>query len=370
MLDDAARAAVLAAYGAGPAEQAELLAYNANRFVRSPQSPPPLGERLPTFPLPPEPHLTAWTAYAEEAATRGAWPVLQERLVQLRFPIAAGMREHPDYQAATRRGVDPATLPAATGLTLRRPDLLQWRIHPSAAGPIPAILPGDRADFVTLVQALTGRNEPVAVPDSMGASMIAGLNNWDRLHLYRRAWQAEHPGENWSTELARLPKALYQDRLLLCSDGPYSGVPAAALGLDAATWRAQSLAIRLAHESAHYFTRRVFDLMQTNALDETIADFMGLTAAQGRFTAAPFLRFLGLEAFPAYREGGRLQNYRGSLSDGAFRVLCALVHAAAGRLETWAAAQPRATGPADEARLLLTLTGGTLESWAVGEGLA
>jgi hypothetical protein len=46
---------------------------------------------------------------------------------------------------------------------------------------------------------------------------------------------------------------------------------------------------------------------------------------------------LGLESFPHYREGGRLQNYRGQppLSDGAFKILQRLVKAAAKNLETF-----------------------------------
>src|SRR5947209_1512273 len=47
------------------------------------------------------------------------------------------------------------------------------------------------------------------------------------------------------------------------------------------------------------------------------------------------LRFLGLEDFPKYRSGGRLENYRGRppLSDAAFKVVAALVQAAAETLE-------------------------------------
>lgn len=80
---------------------------------------------------------------------------------------------------------------------------------------------------------------------------------------------------------------------------------------------------------------------------------------------------MGLEAFPAYREGGRLQNYRGDppLSDGAFRALQRLVKDAAenlGRLDSDPAYQPgRETE--DRATTLLALTGFRLEDLAVPE---
>ena len=47
------------------------------------------------------------------------------------------------------------------------------------------------------------------------------------------------------------------------------------------------------------------------------------------------MQFIALESFPDYREGRRLQNYRGQppLSDGAFKILQILVKDAAENLE-------------------------------------
>jgi len=63
--------------------------------------------------------------------------------------------------------------------------------------------------------------------------------------------------------------------------------------------------------------------MRNNLLDEVIADYFGITAACGRFRADWLLRFFGLESYPRYRAGGRLEHYRGDppLSDAAFLVL-------------------------------------------------
>ena len=62
---------------------------------------------------------------------------------------------------------------------------------------------------------------------------------------------------------------------------------------------------------------------------------MGITAAAGRYRSDWFPRFMGLESFPAYRGGGRLQNYRGRppLSEGAFGTLRALVRDIAENLQ-------------------------------------
>ena len=62
------------------------------------------------------------------------------------------------------------------------------------------------------------------------------------------------------------------------------------------------------------FTYRVFGSMRSHVVDELVADFVGLARGFGGYRADLALRFLGLEAFPAYRTGGRLEHYRGSLS--------------------------------------------------------
>jgi hypothetical protein len=327
----------LEALGASPAEAEELLAYNENVFD--------LGALTSEvcFPLPDERFVAFWEDVEREARTRGAFAVLRERLPQLRFPIRAGISETQAYRAATRRGVPAETLPEATGLEIARPEAIEVVIHPSPAGRIPLLIARGRAEFVALIRALTKRNEPGPVPDAQGALMVSGYNNWSRIGELRHRWEALDPvareTATWGEELQRTPRELYQDRFILLSDGPYSAVPAADLGLAEAEWREMSLVIRREHECAHYLTRRLFGSMRNNLLDELIADYAGLVAATGRFRADWFLRFVGLEEFPRYRPGGRLDLYRGKppLSDGAFRVLQALVKSAAGNLERFRA---------------------------------
>jgi hypothetical protein len=336
MSGDEFRRDVLAGFGAGGAETDELLRYGESGF----QAPP--GGLPARFPLTDEPFVSAWESYAQDAAERGVFPALRDRLVQLRFPVEAGIGATAAYRAATRQGVPPPE--GAPGLELRSPDALRLFLHPTPAGRIPVLVAGDRGDFVALVRALTRRNEPEAVPDSMGACVVGGYNNWSRVAGLRDAWRALHPDAPeaaWSAAFREIVprKELYQDRFVLLAVGPYSGVPAGDLGLDSGEWNADSLAIRLEHECAHYFCRRVWGSMRNSVLDELIADFVGISEAAGGFRAGWLLRFLGLEAFPAYREGARLQNYLGDppLSPGAFRVLQRMVVAAARHLKAYSA---------------------------------
>lgn len=289
------------------------------------------------LPLADEPCVAAWRGYVEAAAGGPVWPVLYERLPQLRFPIAEGMSGEIAYFAATRRG-DMALAPElGSGLALDNPDGLRLRIHPTAAGQIAVLEPAGRADFETLLRAFVHRSEPVAVPPAMGASIIAGFNNWDRVAGLKQAWleagndPAGWPG-NFRTEVVP-QKALYQDSFILLSDSPYSGVPAHEVGLTEAAWREASRIIRLEHEATHYVTKRLCGSMRNNAFDELIADYCGLVAAFGRFDAGLFRRCMGIG--PAARDPGRLGVYRGTppLDDAAFALLGDLVSAAAEKLE-------------------------------------
>lgn len=359
------RQRILGEFGARGAVVDELLAYDRN--VVTERGWPP----LPALPLPDEPHVEAWRRYAAEAERDGVYTVLRRTFPQLAFPIRAGISREDEYRAATLRGAAPPAL--AGGLELRAPGSLELVLHPSVAGTVAILVAGDRADFVVLVQAFCHRNEPLDVPASMGACHIAGLNNWERIHTHRARWETEDPGNReadaWSREFARLRerKELYQDRFIILSRGPYSDVPAADIGMDRAGWLDRSLAIRRGHECTHAFVLRVFGALQNNLLEELVADYAGLLAAFAEYRPELALRFLGLEAFPTYREGGRLQNYRGNppLSDLAFTVLTSLARAAIHNLAGWDASHPEArSDPAALARSIFVLTGLALEELA------
>ncbi len=322
-----ARAAFLQDLGASEAATAELLDYNEN----------PFREQLESFqgqlPLPDEPHLEAWRGYCEETREVGIFDELRKRFVQFRFPIQEGISKSKEYLDATRKGSFPALPGHAGGLELTRPEGLELVLHPTPAGTIPLIITEERQDFVTLVRAFSARNEPETVPDSMGACIVKGLNNWDRIHTMRRRWEesreASASSTTWQDEFRRIipQKELYQDRLIVLSRGPYSAVPAGSVGSTDEAWQETSLVIRREHECTHYFTLRVLGAMRNNLLDELIADYVGLVGAFGRYSTEPALLFLGLEDYPEIRANGRLHNYRGDppLSDEAFEVLKQLV---------------------------------------------
>ncbi len=331
----ATREKVLSTLGASPSEKEELLTYNMNRFNHD-----KLGLPL-KIPLPDEPFIETWENYLSMSREKGVFSVLKEILVQLSFPVLNGISGEEFYISATRRGVSPDNIHQATGIILSQPETIRLLLHQTPAGRVPLIITGNRQDFEALVQALTKKNEPAPVSESMGAVIVAGCNNWDRIRRYRNQWEKENPSDcsqqKWEEEFKRFVtrKELYQDKFIILSEGPYSGVSAEDMGMSAKEWKRHSLTIRVEHEAAHYFTRQVLSSMQNSLIDEFIADYMGITAAAGHYRADWFLRFIGLSNFPEFTRGGRLEIYRGDppLSDGAFRILQAIAKQASENLE-------------------------------------
>ena len=365
------RTGVLDSLGASPSEGKELLFYNKNLFDHF------LFEKPVVFPLDDESFLAAWKEYARVAEKKGAFQSLKEYLVQLNFPIREGISERLYYKSAVRRGVPAGEISEATGLKLKEPESLSLLIHPTPAGYVPIIVVDCREDFVLLTQALSKRNEPAIVPESMGATIVKGYNNWDRINRLRRAWEEEHSDilgiSGWPEEFKRIAanKELYQDSFIILSSGSYSNVSAKEMDLTEEEWKGLSLIIRREHECAHYFCLRMFSSIQNNILDEIMADYMGITAAAGWFRADWFLRFMGLENYPDYREGGRLENYKGNppLSDGAFKILGRLVKKTAENVEYF---DKKYVGDKrtliDRAILMSALSFLTLEELASDEG--
>ena len=355
--------AVWSRYTPVPEIMQELATYSRHQFE--------VPDILPTLPLDDEPHVSAWSQIVQRARDVGGWVALSETVLQLRFPIEAGIAVTEAYTAVMRRG-ELACLPdEAHALKAVDADGVQITLHATAAGAIPVITCRARKDFETLVIACTRRNEPTVIPPTMGACVVAGFNNWSRIEEAWRIAQHDDPALERGSFLAQmLPhKARYQDRFIILSMGPYSSVPAERLGLEDADWLQRSLTIRRTHEATHYFTKRVFGSMQNSLFDEILADYAGIVDANGAFSAQWFCQFMGVDVTTGTFTGGRLSNYRGAppLSDAAFAVLARAVVDAAHALEALDADRvrtnpdtPMSTVLSDLARGgLLALLGGT-----------
>lgn len=282
---------------------------------------------FPKLPLASEPHLDAWKQYATETEEASAWEMLRQKLVQLKFQVQKGICDTESYKNAVRRGVWIPDI-KIPGLEIENPEGIRLEIHPTIAGNIPIVTIESRNDFLSFIRALCMKNKPEPIPKSVGAFIVSGYNNWDRIRQYKKKWMSENPFFNteatWNNELNRLKqeKPFYQDTFVLLSAGPYSGVDSEEIGLSKAEWNRYSKIIRLEHECAHYAVQRIFGGLNENLMDEFIADFAGIVAAFKTFRPDLMIKFMGLEKFPDSHPENRIHYYRGKppLSDGAFII--------------------------------------------------
>jgi hypothetical protein len=216
-------------------------------------------------------------------------------------------------------------------LVLNQPELIKLDIYKNdMIDKVPVIIVPNNNDFNTIISALSNKNEPQELPKSMGALFMNGINNWDRIHRLKRNWLKQNPIGSWNLHFKEqiLPKPhLFKDKLMVLSTKAYSGIKNEDIGVSKSTWKSSSLIIRREHECAHLFTLKQYGCMANNMHDEIIADYAGITKVLGQFNKDWFLHFIGLENYPIYRKGGRLENYQGqkNLSKEAFEALKTLV---------------------------------------------
>ena len=212
-----------------------------------------------------------------------------------------------DEQEAYRRVVLRGEEPETTRLDhYRGSEYDRMETVDTPAGPVRVVTLGDRRDFELVLRGLmAAKNGPLApIPESQGAAMLT-VFNWPRI----RAHLAAFPEEEQAAEFKRFTsvKENYLDMLVVLSRGPYSGVPATAVGLSEEEWLDRSDTIRRYHELTHVICRRLYPEDVDPVRDELIADAVGLYAAFGRFDPETEKLFLGVK--DGRYVGGRLENY-------------------------------------------------------------
>lgn len=292
----------------------ELLAYTENKFIKKKNN----------FSIQEGLFINVWEDYYQESKKIGVFETLKKYIVQLQFPIQKGISKTEDYINTTLKGKQKVS---KLVLKLNHPNAIKLDIYKSdLSGRIPVLIVSNNEDFNTIVCALSNKNEPLELPKSIGASFINGINNWDRIKRLKANWLKQNPLGNWSLYFKEyiVPKPyLFKDKLMILSTKAYSGIKSESLRVSKKTWKFSSLIIRREHECAHLFTLKYYGCIANNMHDEIIADYTGITKVLGQFSKEWFLHFVGLENYPLYRKGGRLENYQGKnkLSKEAFEGL-------------------------------------------------
>ncbi|OWU91576.1 hypothetical protein DBB36_07065 [Flavobacterium sp. WLB] len=207
---------------------------------------------------------------------------------------------------------------------------ISLELHQSIAGKIPILTIPNKEDFVKILQSIIHKNNPLPIPASMGAVLLNGLNNSKRFNIIKKNWLQNNPFGDWNTEFTNniMPnKSLYKDKLIILSTKPYSNVPASQLGLEEDLWISYSISIRKEHELTHLYTLKKYGQATNNLHDELIADYIGIIKTIWNYNKVWMLTFMGLENYPHYREGARLENYvkESKLSPEDFKQLITII---------------------------------------------
>jgi hypothetical protein len=268
--------------------------------------------------------VNSWRSY------RGSFEFLRTKIVEWNFPIEKGISSSKEYIKAVEEGILSLEASNSKGLDIKT---LNLTIFNTPAGSIPIITLENRSDFEKVIRSFSHSNEPAHVPESMGAATYSGYNNWDRINQYKEQWASINPDYtelDWSKEFSKLinRKHLYKDTFIILSSGPYSNVPADKIGFSEDVWVNLSVDIRKYHESTHYYMKRALGSMKNNALDEILCDYIGIVKTIGSYRKDWAKLFFGLENFPKYRKGGRLENYAEDLNDSELSIVYSLTNSA------------------------------------------
>lgn len=237
---------------------------------------------------------------------------LKQCFPQFCFPIEKDIHLTQSYKDAVLKGKFDGIDFKENLLLFNDIDNLSFFIYESFAGEIPVLIVPDKNDFEKIIQVLIYKNNPVNLSPSMGASLISGINNWKRINILKERWELDKSKSTWIEEFQKniLPfHHLYKDQLIVLSKKSYSNIDAEKLKIDETEWLSASFKIRLEHECTHLYTIKRFGTAKNNLHDELIADYVGIIKSFGSYNKNLMMHFMGLENFPNYRKGARLENY-------------------------------------------------------------
>lgn len=228
---------------------------------------------------------------------------------QLGFAIQKGISQTTSYKNSVYKGYQIDNLIANTSFL--NTENIHIEIYKSFAGNIPVFKCVSSASFTFIIQALLHKNEPIEIPDSMGAVLINGIANWKKIGTIKKEWYENNPIclHNDFHSFLQQNSSLYKDQLIILSSKNYSNITPEKLGLSPEKWKEYSYTIRKEHECTHLYTLKKYGNASNNLHDELIADYIGIIATKKVFEKKWLLTFLGLEEYPKYRIGARLENY-------------------------------------------------------------
>jgi hypothetical protein len=237
---------------------------------------------------------------------------MAQRYTQLYLEPAKGMSESEIYKDIVLRGKKPDAC-ELHGFLCSPMDRLYKKATP--AGDAEILYLRERKDFERFIRIMMYKCEPVIIQKSMGAAIICGITNWQKIEKHQM--QYLHSG-NWdlAEEFKRFTgkKSNYLDTLIVVSYGEYSNLNYKSTLYSKEDWLNISLEIRIYHECTHYICRKLYPKLINALWDEILADCIGLLNGTGHYDASLAKALLGVSA-EGFADGGRLSNYINEKTD-------------------------------------------------------
>lgn len=181
----------------------------------------------------------------------------------------------------------------------------------------------ERNDFKLFLMKLAYKCIKTDIPDTIGAMMINGLNNWEKINTHLDEY-SQNGGTDRDGEFKRFTacKDNFKDYLLVISNGAYSNVSANVFGFESDYWLRKSQEIRIYHECSHFICRKKYPKTINVIFDEILADCIGIKYAFGSYNKDMAKRFLGFNEENEF-VGGRLSFYcdMNSIDDLAPKII-------------------------------------------------
>lgn len=223
---------------------------------------------------------------------------LSSRYPQLLFPISKGISESLDFKEAVWYGKEYNGI-----LDYSFSEKDQYLCIDTPAGTAELLLLYNRDDFEKCVCALANKCEPKDIPPSVGAFMISGLINWEKV---RR--NCKNNINELTLKLLKFSGCEIFDRLILLSSGWYSGITPEKIGCSADEWTEKSITIRMYHELTHFICRSLYPKNIDVIRDEIFADMIGIVVAFGYYDTDLAKLVLGISD-TGLSKSGRINYY-------------------------------------------------------------
>ena len=229
---------------------------------------------------------------------------IADRYPQLYLAPEEGASKSDDYRLRAKEGwTEDGSLAHFIGSSKDRYALVR-----TPAGAVETLSFGLREDFVTALQILQYRCEPVEISGDVDAALLTGITDWEKIRAHKKAYLATGCTD-WDKELRRFTadRSNCTSPILLLCEGPYRGLSPEEAGMSAEKWEKVSGSIRRYRELAAYVCAQKWQAKRNPKWDPIMTECIGIFGALKTYDDTLAKKLLKDPAPQAFRAVDALQ---------------------------------------------------------------